>query len=280
MSNQLESLRSRKAFSKDCVALSLTKIIVICGPTATGKTEVAFELAKKLQTEIISFDSVQIYQELDIGTAKPPENLRREIPHHLVDELAPQVIFTAGDFRRRALELIAGRADQKYLILVGGTGFYLQALLKGMYDIPEVPQATKLALKEESVTKGFKKLYKELQARDPDYAKRIHPNDSYRILRGLELLRSGEKTMSEIQRQFKSQGLPNPVIQFGLRRKKETLKDAIESRTDYMLARGLVEEVEGLLKKYPDGFRALESVGAIKKLWRLLKTKKMLLTRL
>jgi tRNA dimethylallyltransferase len=120
-----------KNFFGGSSSLSLTKIIVICGPTATGKSEVAFEIAKQLQTEIISFDSVQVYQELDIGTAKPPEALRREIPHHFVDEISPTETFTAGDFRKRALEIIKARSELKHLVLVGGTGFYLQALLKG-----------------------------------------------------------------------------------------------------------------------------------------------------
>jgi tRNA dimethylallyltransferase len=238
-----------------------TKLIVLCGPTATGKTEVAFEVAKKLQTEIISFDSLQVYQELDIGTAKPPENLRREIPHHLIDEIPPTTTFTAGDFRKRALDIINARGDLKYLVLVGGTGFYLQALLKGMYEIPEVSPKIKSDLKLESKSDGFQKLYKELKTRDPDYAKTIHPNDRYRVLRGLELLRSGDKKISEIKNEFKTQKISNPVIQFGLRRKKEVLKDAIESRTDYMLARGLITETQNLLEKYPGGIRGLESVG-------------------
>lgn len=236
-------------------------LIIICGPTATGKTEVAFDVAKKLKTEIISFDSVQIYKELDIGAAKPSLEFRQEIPHHLIDEVNPDQLFTAGDFRKQALDEIAKLSEKKYIVLVGGTGFYLQALIKGMYEIPSIDPQIKINLIEESKLKGMDSLYAELVKKDPAYAKRIHPNDSYRILRGLEVLRSGSKSLTKMREEFKSAPLPNKIVQIGLRRKKEILRQVVESRTECMIASGLIEETSQLLKKYPQGIRPLESVG-------------------
>jgi tRNA dimethylallyltransferase len=241
--------------------LKTPRLVVICGPTATGKTEVAFELAKNLKTEIISFDSIQVYKELNIGAAKPTLELRKIIPHHLVDEIDPFVNFSAGDFRKRALEEILKLSTKKYIVLVGGTGFYLQALIKGMYAIPPIDPKIKEDLLKEAESRGMAALYDELKIKDGEYAKKIHPNDRYRILRGLEVLRSGVKSISEMKEEFKPEDFPFEVLQFGLRRKKEVLKEAIQSRTEFMLASGLIEETKSLLQKYPRNLRPLESVG-------------------
>jgi tRNA dimethylallyltransferase len=236
-------------------------VVSICGATATGKTDLAFELAKKWKTEIISFDSVQVYKKLDIGTAKPPKEMLAEIPHHFVDAIEPNQIFTAGDFRRQALELLK-KLSSKYerVVLVGGTGFYLQALLKGMHEIPPVSEDVKHKLSEEFRKKGSRLLFDELVKLDPQYAAGIHENDSYRIMRGLELIRSG-KTPTEIRKTFKGENFPYELRQIGLRRKKEVLKGAITRRTRRMFEEGLVEETKRVAQEYTDQIRPLQSVG-------------------
>src|SRR4051812_20540935 len=113
-------------------------LICVVGATATGKSQLAFELARELNTEIINFDSLQVYKKLDIGTAKPSLEMREKIPHHLIDVVEPHIPFTAGDFRAQSLEIIEKLSKKENIVLVGGTGFYLQALLKGMHEIPPV----------------------------------------------------------------------------------------------------------------------------------------------
>jgi tRNA dimethylallyltransferase len=244
------------------------RILVICGATATGKTDLAFNWAKRLQTEIVSFDSVQVYKRFDIGTAKPSKFMMKEVKHYFIDEVEPDEIFSAGDFRRKAMPLIDNLVKSRgTAVLVGGTGFYLQALLKGMYEAPPVDPAIKNSLQQEVIEKGLGKLHSELSEKDPVWAKRVHPNDQYRILRALELVRSGVKP-SELRESFEgSSGHPGyllgyPITVIGLRRKKEILKSVIETRTAGMLGKGLIEETESLIRDYPNPRpRPLDSVG-------------------
>jgi tRNA dimethylallyltransferase len=236
------------------------KLIVICGPTATGKTEVAFSLAKKMNSEIISFDSIQVFKRFNIGAAKPPPNYLKEIKHHLIDEIEPHTPFTAGDFRRQATQILQA-SDREYMVLVGGTGFYLQALLKGMHEIPEVSAETKIKLQEDLALKGLVPLFKELQSLDPEYTKKIHINDQYRIVRALELLYSGSKTVTEINESFESSPPLFSTQLIGLRRKREVLRTAVESRTNFMLRNGLVDEVRGLIRDFSTTLKPLQSVG-------------------
>jgi len=236
-------------------------LVIVCGATATGKTEVAFELAKGLKTEIISFDSVQVYKEFNIGAAKPSLELRRVIPHHLVDEIDPPTSFSAGDFRKRALEEILKLSNKEYVVLVGGTGFYLQALLNGMYSTSIIDPKFKEELLIDAKRVGMPKLFEELKKRDSEYAAKIHPNDTYRILRGLEVLRSGVASLSQMKSDFKPQPITNEIVQFGLRRKKDILREAIQNRAEYMVSGGLLGEARSLLEKYPRALRPLESVG-------------------
>lgn len=237
------------------------KLVVVCGATATGKSELAFEMAKRLQTEIISFDSVQVYRHMNIGTAKPDSHVLSAIKHHLIDEVEPDQVFTAGDFRRKALEIL-GALEKKHqhVVLVGGTGFYLQALLKGMYDLPPISCETKMRLQEELKTRGRHEMYEELRTRDPSYAQRVHPQDTYRIVRALEILHSGSLTVTEIRQKFDQFRFPYPVVQIGMKRKKDVLRLRIERRTEEMLKQGLLAETKDLLERYGE-VRPLFSVG-------------------
>ncbi len=239
----------------------MKKVIVICGATATGKSEYAFQFAKKLNTEIISFDGVQVYKKLNIGTAKPSAAQLESVKHHLIDEIEPDKTFTAGDFRKTAFKILEQIFKKNATaILVGGTGFYLRSLLSGMYESVVVSSEIKERLNIEAHKLGYEKLFEELSIHDPEYAGQIHKNDKYRIMRGLELVRSGVKP-SSLREQFSKASFPYELIQIGLRRKKDTLKDAIELRTQKMINSGLIEETESLIKSYPDGLRPLMSVG-------------------
>jgi tRNA dimethylallyltransferase len=237
-------------------------LVCICGATATGKTDLAAAIAQELGTEIVSFDSVQVYKRLDIGTAKPTPEILKRVKHHLIDEIEPTESFTAGDFKKRAEELIAVLAPRsKPIVLVGGTGFYLQALLKGMYEVPQVSDELKARLNQEAKTKGNLPLYNELKTLDAEYAAKIHVNDTYRILRALELLRSGSKKVSEIQKAFTQAERPYQIVEFGLVRPRDELAKAVEARTNHMIKSGLIEETRSLLKDFPQGLKPLESVG-------------------
>ncbi len=239
------------------------KLVVICGATATGKSNLSLNLARKLKCEIINFDSVQVYKELNIGTAKPSASELKEIPHHLIDIVKPSELFTAGDFRRRALDILSSLSTKyEHCILVGGTGFYLNALLNGMFPAPPSDELVKHKLmKELCGERGLGKLYEELQQRDPVAALKIHGNDSYRILRALEIMRSQGKSLTEIRKEFKAEKLPYEVIKIGLRREKGILREAILRRSEQMVDEGLVNEVRGLISKYGADLRPLSSVG-------------------
>ncbi len=232
------------------------RVIVICGSTATGKTSLALALARKFKSEIINFDSVQVYKEFDIGTAKPSRHELELVKHRLIDEVEPDENFTAGDFRRRALEVLEPGS-----ILCGGTGFYLQALLKGMFEAPPANDFVKHKLAAEVKSLGLEKLHLRLKQLDPETAARIHINDQYRIIRALEIIQSEGKTLSEIKRKFVPEPFPFSVLKIGLRREKDKLREAIAQRSAVMMKNGLIAEVKGLVAKWGRDIRPLQAVG-------------------
>jgi tRNA dimethylallyltransferase len=237
-------------------------LVAICGPTGSGKTEIAIELAERFQTEIINFDSIQIFKDLDIGSNKPTSFQLARVQHHLISKINPDSDFSAGDFRNQARELINEKLKNKnVIILVGGTGFYLQALIKGMYDIPKIPSNIKERLKLELKESGKDHLYERLNSIDSSYAAQISSQDTYRVLRGLEIFEGTGKTPSEIRNLFKAQPPEFNVIQIGLNLKKEALKARILLRTEKMLKSGLVDEVKNLIEKYGADIKPLSSVG-------------------
>lgn len=235
------------------------KVVIVCGATATGKSDLAVQLAEKLNCEILNFDSIQVYKELDVGSAKPTlENLKK-IKHHLISAIDPNQVFTAGDFERAAMKILNQLSvKHKFVVLVGGTGFYLQALLKGMFEVVPIDPALKQKLLHELEAKGAKELHGELKEKDPAAAAKIHVNDSYRILRALEILRSQSVKPSELKAQ---KIFPFEYVKIGLRREKAVLRNAVAARSDQMIKQGLVKEVEILTEKYGSSLRALQSVG-------------------
>jgi len=232
----------------------LSSLIVICGPTATGKSGLALKLAQHLNTVILSADSRQVYREFDIGTAKPTPKQQALIPHYLIDICEPTDRFTVAEYQEQAQELITSVPPYPTL-LVGGTGLYIKAITKGL-KIPRVPPHPELRSRLQSL--GQKQLYAILQQVDPQAATKIHPNDQVRTLRALEVL---YVTGTPISHQQGETPPSYPILQIGLDCSPQALTARIESRTETMLALGLVEEVKGLIEKYGDSLPLLNTLG-------------------
>ncbi len=237
------------------------KIIVICGPTGIGKTGFAIQLAKKFDTEIVGGDSMQIYRHLDIGTAKPDARERAMARHHMVDVADPDEDFDAARFARMADQIIDGLdAQGKTAIVAGGTGFYLKALLHGLFRgraaNPEV-----VANLEAEAADGTD-LHARLQGLDPASAARIHPNDLFRVVRALEVVETTGRPISSLQQDHGFGEERYQSLKFGLYMDREKLYQRIEKRVDIMLEQGLVDEVRGLIDRgYSPDLKSMQSIG-------------------
>ncbi|NEU73549.1 tRNA (adenosine(37)-N6)-dimethylallyltransferase MiaA [Hassallia byssoidea VB512170] len=232
----------------------MTKLIVICGATATGKSGLALSLARKLNSVILSADSRQVYREFDIGTAKPTTAEQKLVSHYLIDICAPTDIMTVADYQQQAQALIAS-FDLRPLLLVGGTGLYIRSIVQGM-KIPRVAPQKELRSHLESF--GQMQLYIMLQQVDPVAAQKIHPNDPVRTLRALEVFYVTGRPISEQQ----GENPPNyPILQIGLNCDSHHLTQRIAKRTEQMIANGLVAEVEYLCQKYGADLSLLNTLG-------------------
>lgn len=241
------------------------KVLLIMGPTAAGKTELALKLARELQGEIVSVDSGMVYRGMDIGTAKPCPKVRAEIPHHLIDILDPSESYSAGRFRSDALALIPEIAARGRLpILVGGTMLYFHALLYGMAPLPRADPQLRREIDAEAAYLGWPALHKRLAILDPEAASRIHPNDSQRIQRALEVYRLTGQPLSAWWRQSPLEDLPfQPLKLVVSPSDRSLLHRRIEARFQTMVAQGLVEEVRRLYQRadlHPD-LPSIRSVG-------------------
>lgn len=240
---------------------ALLPVIVIVGPTAVGKTGLAIRLAKKIDAQILSADSRQIFKGMDIGTAKPTIEERQGIKHYFIDHISPAETFSAGAYGRAAREVISQlRAQNKNVIVVGGSGLYIQALLYGMVLFDKKDDAIRGQLKTRMEKEGLENLYQELKVIDPELALRISQNDTQRIMRGLEVFQiSGEK-LSEMQKNEEIPA-PFPYIQIGLKRDRQELYEDINRRVEKMFENGLIDEVKGLLEEDYAGSNAMNAVG-------------------
>jgi len=221
--------------------------ILILGVTASGKGALAFELARMLGGEIISVDSMKVYRRMDIGTAKPSPERRKQIPYHLIDVVEPSESFSVDQFLDRAHQAIGViTAAGKPVIAVGGTAMYIKALLYGIFEGPGGDAALRGRLRQEIEQRGLEALYQELAAIDPAAAGRIHSRDQKRIIRALEVYRLTGKPISTFQQQWTRQE-PRGWTVIGLRRPKELESRRINQRVRKMLEDGFREEVHGLL---------------------------------
>ena len=239
------------------------KIVALLGPTATGKSTLALELARRFQGEIISADSVQVYRWMDIGTAKPSAQDRKMVPHHLVDILDPDEVYSAALFRQQADNIICELHKRKTpIFVVGGTGLYLKALTRGLFRGPTANAGLRLALQRNAERDGSEVLHQELQKLDPESASRIHPHDQFRIIRALEVYSLGRKPISLFQREHGFREAYYEVLKIGLCCDREDLYGRIEIRVDKMMEMGWANEVRSLLKQgYGPGLKSMQSLG-------------------
>lgn len=238
-------------------------LIAVIGSTAVGKTELSLELARQLKAEIISVDSRQVYRYLDVGTDKVSTEIRREIPHHLIDIVDPDQVFSAADFvtcARKAVEDIFTRG--KNVLLVGGTALFYKALEGGMLTecLPK-NEAIRSELEQEVSQRGGAWLHSELERIDPCSAKRLHPNDHVRIIRAIEIFRVMGRTATECYQEDRKQPSPYLIQYLGLSRPRDQLYEKIAKRVRQQFASGYYEEVCHLLKRYDPTLPALCGFG-------------------
>jgi tRNA dimethylallyltransferase len=225
-------------------------LVIVLGPTAVGKSRVAVDLALRFGGEVVSGDSIQVYRGFDIGTDKPTAEVRRGVPHHLIDVVGPEVQFTAADFVREALAAARGIAARRRLpIVAGGTGLYLKALCDGLFPGPGRNPELRAALEAEAREKGLETLFRRLEAVDPEYARKVRGRDQVRIVRALEVYASTGRPISEHFRATESPVKGRTVVRLGLRLERAELCARIDARVDRMFAHGLVDEVRGLLER-------------------------------
>lgn len=225
-------------------------LIIILGPTGVGKSAAALFLAQRFNGEIINCDSRQVYRGFDIGTDKPTTEMRLAVPHHLLDIADPSTQFTAADFVREALAsiwLIMRRGRLPFI--VGGTGLYLKALTEGLFPGPGRDQAFRERLDTEARERGLDRLYQELAAIDPSYARLVGPRDRVRIIRGLEVFHLTKKPISEHFASTRSAVSGFHRLEIGLKLGRKELYHRIEQRVERMFQNGIIEEVEHLLSQ-------------------------------
>ncbi|MBM3246384.1 MAG: tRNA (adenosine(37)-N6)-dimethylallyltransferase MiaA [Candidatus Omnitrophica bacterium] len=225
------------------------KIIFLVGPTAIGKSEVALLLAKKINAEIISCDSMQIYRGMDIISSKPFPALRKKIRHHLIDSVAPTREYNVSRYYRDALKKardILG-AD-KLPLFVGGTGLYMSILIDGIFKLKKQDKSIRSRLYQQAEKFGNSVLYERLKEIDPLAARKIHPHDTKRLVRALEVFENTGRPISELQKERKGLAAQYPVRIFALDMPRDKLYQRINSRVEEMFGQGLADEVKGLLR--------------------------------
>jgi tRNA dimethylallyltransferase len=239
------------------------KIIVIQGATASGKTDLAVRLAEEIGGEIVNADSMQVYRGMDVGTAKPSRELRERVPHHLVDVVDPDEPFSAADFLEQADRAIAEiRGRGRNVVVVGGTGLYIRALLGGLVDAPSGDVELRKSLDEELRTKGLDGMLAELAKVDPETAALLHVNDGVRIPRALEVWRLTGVPVSRLRRQHAFLEDRYSALKIGISVGRDELYRRIDLRVDRMIKEGLVAEVESLLSEgYSRDLKSMRSLG-------------------
>ena len=239
------------------------KVIVICGPTATGKSKVALKLAEKFKAEIVCADSMQLYRHMDIGTAKPTKADRLRVAHHMIDHLEPDEPYSAAKYREDgsdAIEQIGHRLNN--IIVCGGTGLYIRVLTKGIFKGPERDAEYRKTLEAEAFEKGTDELHERLQADDPESAKKIHPNNLVRIIRALEVFHASGRPFSEFHAEHSFNESPYDTLMLYVERPREELYKRIDARAEQMIKDGLCEETKALLEMgYSEDLKPMRALG-------------------
>ncbi len=239
------------------------KVIVICGPTASGKTALSIQLAQKINGEIISSDSMQIYKDMNIGTAKPDKQEMQGIKHYLLDFVEPNQRYSVADYKKDAENAIEDILQKgKVPIIVGGTGLYVDSLIYGIeYPNIEFDENYRKKLEKRAEKEGLEKLYEEARKIDPQAMEKISRNDQKRILRVLEIYNATGKTKTEQEIESRKNEVKYDYKVFAINMDREKLYDRINKRVDIMIQKGLIEEVENLLKKYNEFPTAMQGLG-------------------
>jgi tRNA dimethylallyltransferase len=245
-------------------------LVVVLGPTASGKTALALAIARRFHGEIVNCDSVAMYREFEIGTAKPSMAERREIPHHLLDCVDPLADVSAGEYARQARQILREIAPREKAfddkepclpIISGGTGLYLRALLDGLFSGPERSEDLRGRLRERVNKRGAEYLHRILRRLDPAAASRIHPNDVPKMIRAIEVCLTSRRPMTELWREGRDPLEGFRILRLGLNPQRDELYARINRRAMKMFDEGLVAETEQLLAKYGERARPLASLG-------------------
>jgi tRNA dimethylallyltransferase len=239
---------------------SLPLLVVVLGPTASGKTALSIALAERFNGELVNCDSVAMYREFEVGTAKPSREERERVPHHLFDVVEPTGHITAGDYARKARAVIAEVSARGRLpIVAGGTGLYLRALLDGLFSGP--PRSEELRERLRASAKRSSYLHRILARLDPSAAARIHANDTPKLIRAIEVCLAAGKQMTEMWQQGRDPLQGFRIVRIGLDPGRQALYARINARAQQMFASGLVAETRALLERHGDKAGALNSLG-------------------
>jgi tRNA dimethylallyltransferase len=237
-------------------------LVVILGPTASGKTALSLALAQEFGGEIVNCDSVAMYREFDIGTAKPNSAERSLAPHHLFDLADPTLDITAGDYARQARQVLTEiSARHRVPIVVGGTGLYLRALLEGLFAGPPRSEGLRERLRERAADRGSAYLHKILMRLDPATAQKIHANDAPKLIRAIEVCIASRQKMSDLWQQGRDPLRGFRILRLGLDPERMALYERINSRAQRMFDEGLIEETKHLIDKYGERAGPLASLG-------------------
>lgn len=240
-----------------------SKLVAIVGPTATGKSKVAFHLAPLINAEIVSCDSMQVYKDMDIGTDKLPLQKRKEVPHHLIDVVSPDVNFSVALFQKEAKKAIRKIQEKgKIPLLVGGSGLYVRAITDDLnFPRGEINSPYRKELLKKLEEEGPESLYHLLSSLDPEGAKKVPPNNVRRVIRALEIIKETGKNYSDFLKSWQDYKSPYELWIFGLFLPREKLYKKIEERVEKMVEKGLFEEVKALRKKYSLALTPRQALG-------------------